>query len=235
MLKFAVLRLSCTAPSHKHVFACFCDFRVFRNLPNASVTFAAFRGDGARGPAGEAPSQASRPGPGPGPPPPPEKKTCEAKKKHACGPPPRRSTSMFFFLPVVFWSGEKKNMLSRPRHPRGSAPSPGASCQFAAPWRGSWPPLGGPGTRRRAAEPPGRAGAPLGRNCRNRKAKTRKVENVENMQKHGCAKLQCSQARWLAGSLWPYLGWAFIYTRSQEKFASVSPYFCNWLGVHNCQ
>ena len=101
MLKFAVLRLSCTAPSHKHVFACFCDFRVFRNLPNASVTFAAFRGDGARGPAGEAPSQASRPGPGPGPPPPPEKKTCEAKKKHLFHGRDRRSVT---FGPLE-WQG----------------------------------------------------------------------------------------------------------------------------------
>lgn len=213
-------------------------FLRFPRFPKFTKCFCDFRGlPGRRGP------RPRRRGSQPGlparawawPPSPARKKNMRGKKKHACGPPPRRSTSMFFFLPVVFWSGEKKNMLSRPRHPRGSAPSPGASCQFAAPWRGSWPPLGGPGTRRRAAEPPGRAGAPLGRNCRNRKAKTRKVENVENMQKHGCAKLQCSQARWLAGSLWPYLGWAFIYTRSQEKFASVSPYFCNWLGGHNCQ
>ena len=75
---------SAPAPSHKHVFACFCDFRVFRNLPDDSVTFVAFRGDGARGSAGEAPSPASRPGPGPGPPPPPEKKKhARQKKKHA--------------------------------------------------------------------------------------------------------------------------------------------------------
>ena len=54
----------------------------------------------------------------------------------------------------------------------------------------AWPPLGGSGTRRGTAEPPWGAWASLSPNCRNRKAKIRKMENVENMQKHGCVRLQ---------------------------------------------
>ena len=38
----------------------------------------------------------------------------------------------------------------------------------------------------------------------------------------------------LGGGLRPYLGWAFIYTRSRKNFASVSPYFCNWLWGCSC-